>query len=455
MISTAVRPDARIVFGPVLSLMHGGRRSEALERLTDLEAEYQHDTVMLQHIGEQLMHAHQNARAVAVYRRACALNTTNAQAHYNLATALIATGDMEEAESLLDRVIALSPHDYDAYQNRSTLRKQTPDRNHVAGLEALFRDSDRGEVQLGYALAKEYEDLGEWQKSFACLKRGADRRRRHLSYQVSDDLRAMAEIMRVFDAGYFADGRAGFDSSAPIFVMGLPRSGTTLVDRIISSHDSVQSMGEINDLAICLTRLANVAGGGKMNLIKAARAIEPAALGRAYVDQVAGYGLDRMHFIDKTPANYLYVGMIAKALPNARIVHLNRGAMDNGYALYKTLFRMGCPYSYSLDDIGAYMAGHHRLMNHWREVLPGRIIDIAYEAVVDDSEGESRALIAALGLDWQDACLDFHANSSAAATASAAQVRQPIYKTSVELWRRCEEQLQPLAAALRAAGMTL
>ena len=457
MIATASRADVRSVFSPVLDLMHDGRVAEALERLDALESRYHHDAVMLQHIGEHLMHAHQNARAVRVYRRACALLTTNAQALYNLATALIAMGDMNEAEALLDRVIALAPHDYDAYHNRSTLRRQTPGRNHVDELEATLKQggAERGEVQLAYALAKEYEDLGEWDKAFACLKRGADRRKRHLSYAVADDLRAMTEIMRVFDTRYLNDDRAGHDSIAPIFVMGLPRSGTTLVDRIVSSHDTVQSMGEINDFALCLTRLANTAGGGKMNLIAAARQIDPADLGHAYCRSVAGYGLDRVHFIDKTPANYLYAGLIMKALPKARIVHLNRDPMDTGYALYKTLFRMGCPYSYDLGDLGAYMAGHHRLTAHWRGLLPGRIIDIGYEAVVHDTEVQSRALIMALGLDWQDACLDFHSHAGAAATASAAQVRQPVYTTSVGLWQRYDQQLQPLAEALRQNGLTV
>lgn len=457
MISTASRADVRSVFGPVLDLMHDGRVAEALARLDELESLYHHDAVMLQHIGEYLMHAHQNARAVTVYRRASALRPADPQALYNLATALIAMGEMAEAEVLLDRVITLTPHDYDAWHNRSTLRRQTAGNNHVAELEALLNHSlaDRGEVPLAYALAKEYEDLGEWDKSFACLKRGADRRKRHLSYAVADDLRAMTEIMRVFDHAYLSDDRKGDDSAAPIFVMGLPRSGTTLIDRIISSHDTVRSLGEINDFALCLTRLANTAGGGKMNLIAAAARVDPAELGRAYVRSVAGYGLDRMHFIDKTPANYLYVGLIMKALPRARIVHLNRGAMDNGYALYKALFRMGCPYSYDLDDLGAYMAGYHRLMTHWRALGPGRIIDVDYEAVVANTELETRALITALGLDWQDACLDFHSHAGAAATASAAQVRQPVYTTSVGLWQRYERQLQPLAAALRHNGLAL
>ena len=157
--------------------------------------------------------------------------------------------------------------------------------------------------------------------------------------------------------------------------------------------------------------------------------------------------------IDKTPVHNLYIALNARALPNARIVHLRRGAMDSGYALYKTLFRMGCPYSYDLENLAAYILAHRRLMEHWRAVLPGRFLDVDYEALVSDQEAVSRDIIAHCGLDWQDACLRFHENPTPAATASAVQVRQPVHGRSVGLWRRYADQLTPLSAALAAGGL--
>ncbi len=446
--------DLRTLFSPVLEMMQQGRLGAALQDLRDLEAAHRDDAHMLQHIGEYLMLAHQNEEAVQVYRRAANLRPRDPGALYNLAAALTAVGNMKEAEHLLDQVIGFDIHDYDAYQNRSTLRRQTNENNHVEALENLLNGpgAGRGEVQLGYALSKELEDLGEWRKSFHYLKRGADSRRRNLSYDVQADIDTMRAIAGAFDGAWLNDARTGHHSAAPIFVMGLPRSGTTLIDRIISSHDRVQSLGEINDFALTLMRLAQGAAG-KLGLVKAARDIDPAALGAAYVASTQGYGVTKAHFIDKTPANYLYIGLILKSLPDARIVHLRRDAMDNGYALYKALFRMGCPYSYDLSDIGRYMLAHDALMTHWRTIAPGRIIDIGYEDVVADTAGETRRLIAALGLDWQDACLNFHENRSAAATASAAQVRQPVYNTSVGLWRRYEAELAPLAETLRSGGL--
>ncbi|MDI1326202.1 MAG: sulfotransferase [Brevundimonas sp.] len=454
MASLAAEDDAMAALGGISPLIRDGRIGDALSRLVVIEAGAGDDARLLQHLGEHYTHCGKPDAAARCYRRAVALAPDDPGCLYNLSAALIALGQIVEAEALLDRVIALAPHDADAWQNRSTLRRQTPEANHVPGLLKAVEQVRSGpaEVALCYALAKELEDLGDPDHSFAWLKRGADRRRSLLSYRVEADVAAMAEIARVFDTALFDHPPAGCPETGPVFVMGLPRSGTTLVDRIISSHSDVESLGEINDFALALTRLAGAAGG-KGDLIRRSADLDPAALGRAYLDSVAGYGRTRPMFIDKTPANFLYIGLITRALPNARIIHLRRHPLDSGYALYKTLFRMGCPYSYDLEDLAAYMLAHRRLMDHWRAVAPGRILDVDYEALVADQETVSRRIIDHCGLDWQDACLTFHENTAPAATASAAQVRQPIHARSVGLWRRYAGQLEPLAVALRAGGV--
>lgn len=454
MVSLAVRDDVMDELGRVAPLIRGGRVGDALARLAVLEARAGDDARLLQHLGEHYTHCARSADAARCYRRAAALAPDDPRGLYNLATALISLGQASEAEALLDRVIQLDPEDYDAWQNRSTLRRQTQDSNHTAALLGALqkRLTGPGEVAITYALAKEFEDLGEHEASFVWLRRGAERRRSLLSYRVEADVAAMAELERVFHAALFAEPSKGCDEVGPIFVLGLPRSGTTLVDRISSSHTDIQSLGEINDFALALMRLAGPAQG-KNELIQRSAGLDPAALGRAYLDSVAGYGRTTPLFIDKTPANFLYIGLIARALPNARIIHLRRHPMDSGYALYKTLFRMGCPYSYDLADIAAYQLAHRRLMDHWREVLPGRILDIDYERLVSDPETISKRIISHCGLEWQDSCLRFHENSSPSATASAVQVRQPIHGRSVGLWRRYAEQLAPLRAALAAGGI--
>jgi len=392
----------------------------------------------------------QHVDAARCARAAAAVSPDEPAHRYNLATHLVALGEIEEAEAAFDVVIARAPHDYDAYYNRATLRRQTADRNHVDELRRMVRVPHRtpmGPVALHYALAKELEDLGDHKASIEALTVGAEHRRRLMRYDVTGDVTTMAQIATVFDKAYFDRVGAGKDGVGPIFVLGLPRSGTTLVDRILSAHSKVESLGELNDFALSLTTLCR-AEGGKSGLVQAASGLDPSILGEAYRKRAGERTTGSRFFVDKAPANFLYIGLIAAALPDARIVHLQRDPMDNAYSLYKALFRMGYPYSYDFADLAAYMRAKDALMAHWRQVLPGRIIDVRYEDVVADQDSATRRLLGAVGLDFEETCLAFHRNPSPSATHSAAQVRQPLYASSVGLWRRYEEQLEPLAAML-------
>ncbi|MFT3976743.1 MAG: sulfotransferase [Sphingomonas bacterium] len=367
-----------------------------------------------------------------------------------------ALGGLDAAEALFDRVIADRPGDWDAWANRSTLRRATVERNHVVALEAALAESGgdaEARIALGHALAKELEDLGRYDAAFAHLKDAAAARRARLSYRVADDVAAMEAIAATFPADLLRNA-APSEEPGPIFVLGLPRSGTTLVDRILSSHSRVTSLGEIQDFALALIAQARGARD-KGDLIRRSAAMDHAALGHAYRARTAGRAPDAPFAIDKTPLNFLYIGLIALALPEARIVHVRRGAMDGCFAMFKTLFRMGYPFSYDLHDLAAYRIAYERLMAHWRAALPGRMIEIDYEALIADQAGESRRLIEGCGLEWEEACLAFHANPAPVATASAAQVRMPIHDRSVGLWRRYEKGLAPLAVALSAAGIAL
>jgi hypothetical protein len=305
-------------------------------------------------------------------------------------------------------------------------------------------------VPLCYALAKEYEDLGEYDTSFAMLERGASSRRRRMRYEVANDVEIMRRIAASFDAAA-ARRPAAAAKPGPIFVLGLPRSGTTLVDRIVSSHSAVESMGEINDFALALTRLGRVSG--KFELLDASVGIDPAALGNTYLESVGNYGRVTPYFIDKTPSNFLYIGLLRRALPAAPLLHVSRHPVDSCLAMYRTLFRMGYPFTYDLEDLASYYIAYHRLMEHRRSLFPGSITEIHYEALVDDQEVVSRAIVDACGLDWEDTCLEFDRNKAPFATASAAQVRRPIYRDALARWRRFEKHLAPLVRRLDEAGI--
>lgn len=433
-----------------------GQRAAALGIWQALAEERAAPPRLLQDIAQRFTMLGHHHEAERCHARALHLQPDDPQAIYNHATSLIALGRLDQAEAALDRVIALRPDDSDAWYNRATLRKQTAARNHIAALEAQLARVAPGSparVALGYALAKEREDLGDHPRSFAALKEAATTRRRQMRYRVEDDIETMGLIEQAFDAGFFARQHHGHDDERPLFIVGLPRSGTTLVDRILSSHSAIRSRGETSDLVMAL-----VAGAGKVaskaELVERATRLDFAALGQRYCTNLAEDGGARQ--IDKTPVNFLYLGVIAAALPRARVIHLRRNPMDACYAMYKTLFRMAYPFSYDLGDLARYWVGYDRLMAHWKRVVPStQLIEIAYEDLVADQEGQSRRLLEFLGLPWEDACLAFERNPEPSLTASAAQVRQPIYSSSVALWRRYESELAPLRTAFEAAGVRI
>ena len=372
----------------------------------------------------------------------------------NLASSYIAVGELEEAEKLFTKVIRLNPRSAEAWYNRSTLRKQTESDNHIAALERALEKlppGDPGTVALCYALAKEHEDLGKDEASFKYLKRGADGYRAQINYDVNSEIAVMERIETLFDTDYVARVKSAPLRPGPIFVLGLPRSGTTLVDRIISSHDEVSSMSEIPDLAIALTRLVGTSDR-QLSLEKSV-SVSPDELGQSYLASIAGYGPDTPYFIDKTPTNFLYIGLIAKALPGARVIHVKRHPVDSCLSIYRALFRSAYLFSNDLDELARYYIAYDRLMNHWRAIFPDRILDVSYEEIIGNQESVSRALIDHCGLEWQDRCLTFHKNDAPVATASAAQVRSPIYRSALARWRRFETQLEPLITKLRDGGI--
>jgi len=438
------------------SLFDGDVR-RSIEVLEELVSQSFDDHFLLQQIAETYLHCGQHERAGRCYARSVELQPSNPDYIYNLAASRIALGDMKEAETLFKRVIKLNPKDYGAWLNRSSLKKQLPESNHVEQLQYVkthLAEDDPGLIQICYALAKELEDLQRNDESFVYLQEGSVRRHRRLQYEVQDDEEAMSAIADCFNQELLHSQYPSHDTNRPIFILGLPRSGTTLIDRIISSHSHVASLGEHNTLAFALIREAGDTAG-KKELIEKSVDIDFAALGRRYCDGIDGFGDSAPRLVDKTPMNFLYLGLIHLAMPGARIIHMRRKPMDSCYAIYKTLFRAGYPFSYSLQDVGRYYIAYHGLMDHWRKTIPGAFLDVDYEAVIADQEGETRRVLDYCGLEWEDGCLEFHRLKGPAATASAAQVRQPIYSSSVGLWRKYARQLAPFAGKLREHGIEI
>jgi tetratricopeptide (TPR) repeat protein len=436
------------------ALLHCGEVAESRAALTAIEKQAGDDFTCWRRLTGMHFQMGRHRDAARCADAALRLRPEDLGARQAAASAMITLGQLDEAETALNDVIRRAPAESGAYYNRATLRRQTRERNHVDEIRRVLptvRDAGQ-QVPLHYALAKELEDLGEHDESFAELKSGADARRKLLSYRVESDEFAIRTIIEAFDADWAARATEGYEAARPILVLGLPRSGTTLVERILGRHTTVASVGEVNAFAFAVMRIAGPASG-KTELIHRSTLADPAVLGQSYWDALRGYGQEAPRLIDKTPFNLLYLGLLVRAMPQARIVHLRRHPIASCYAMYKTLFQSGYPFSYDLTDIGRYYIGYHRLMEHWRGLLPGSFLDLDYETLVDDQEGTSRSLLEFCDLPWEDACLRFHEDASPTATASAAQVRKPLYRDSRDQWRHYARQLAALAEMLEQAGI--
>jgi tetratricopeptide (TPR) repeat protein len=440
-----------------------GRRDDACRAATAAQRGAGRDALLWDAIGTLYSRANEQARALNAYEQALLLAPDNPHILFNRAAVRRFLGELEGAELDYDRVIELRPDDFEAFRNRSDLRPQTQARNHLAQLENALAQNQaldrwRAATHLHYTLAKEYEDIGNYQRCFDHLQRGAHIRRGHLRYDITTDLATVDWIIQAYPALLEAT-TARCCAVAPIFIVGLPRSGSTLVERILSSHSEVSSAGELTVFALAIVDAVRRRTGGaqlsREQLIAESAHLDFVALGHDYVERARLAGASGDRFIDKMPLNYLYCGMIHRALPNARIVHVSREPMAACYAMYKTLFEDGYPFSYDLTEIGQYYLGYHRLMQHWHDTVPGAMLSLSYEALIADQAGETRRLLEFLGLEWQQACLQFHQNPSPSTTASAAQVRRPIYDSSVSQWRHHRTQLADLSRMLSMAGISV
>lgn len=416
------------------------------------------DAFQLDTVGCVLSQAGLQEQARPAFEKAAMLAPENGQYRYNLASCLRFLGAMHAAEDQFESCIRLDPDHYKAHWALSHLRTQSRERNHMSRLDAVAGKrewSDDARSFLHYALGKEHEDLEEYDRAFRHYAAGAAARRRMVAYDARDSETLVETIMRTFDAKYLASRPGGWTSEEPIFVFGMPRSGTTLVERILSSHTDVSSAGELLNFGIEVKRLTRAETHAFIDelTVRRAAALDPADLGRAYIESTRPVTGGARRFVDKLPFNFLYLGLIARALPGAKLVHVRRAPMDTCFSMFKQRFAAAYDYSYTLEELAAYYGLYWRLMEHWRTVLGARIHEVGYEALVCRQRATTATLLDFCGLEWQDRCLEFHRNDSAVATASASQVREPIHRSSLGKWRKFERHLGPLREALEQGGV--
>lgn len=379
-------------------------------------------------------------RAKGFFRRAVASRGDVPQYLFNLAATERMTGALSEAEAHCNAAIKLDRQYALAHYLRSDLRIQTADQNHIAEMATLIADglTPQSEVMLRFALGKECEDLGLHGRAFDHVEAGCDMHRRSLTY---DHAAAIAEIDRIIATharSWIAAAPTGYASAAPVFVAGLPRTGTTLVERIIASHPEMTSVGETGSFA------------AEMNRAMKAASPDPADMGKRYIDSVTAFRVPpNKRFVDKTLQNYLCCGLIHVALPAAKIILVQRRPMDACWAIYKAHFQGKFQFAYDQIELAEYFLAYRRLSRHWRTTLPAHaLLEISYEDMVANQSAASRRLINFIGLSWHDEVLRFHQSPAPSATASAVQVRRPIYSSSVGKWRNHAGRLAPLRARL-------
>ncbi len=452
------RADYAAQFGRLLALTH--RTSAALIQADRAWATLPDDPMVLDILGVIYTQANAHARAAEVFTRGVSHMPGDARLRFNLAASLTFIGDIDGAEAAYEACLRLQPRYWKAYLSLSQLRRQTREHNHVERWRAMLAQAAgdaEGQLCLNMALEKELDDLGEYPQAFAHLAAGKAAWRSRLDYASARDEAMFQSLIDFFPLDAAAPAE-GCSSEEPIFVFGLPRTGTTLVDRILSSHSRVQSAGELNNFGVALNALARQPTSSLRELVEHLRTqrIDWRALGESYLRSTRPGTGQRPHFVDKLPHNFLYAGFIARAFPRARLICLRRDPVDSCFSNFRQLFHLGSPnydYSYDLLDTGRYYLMFDRLMTHWRHVLPGRILEVAYEDIVQAQEATTRRLLGFCGLPWEEACLHFERNTAPVATASAVQVRSPIYRSSLHRWRRYAGQLQPLCDLLEAGGV--
>jgi tetratricopeptide (TPR) repeat protein len=450
--------DAAALIQRGQQLVRCGRRREALGFAAQAEQLELDRPELLDGLGTLLTHCEEPARALPLFARAVRGAPDHPGFRYNLAMAQRMTGDIEAAEENLDAVLAARPDDGEAYNARSGLRRQTPEHNHVGELEAVHGrlGRHRAAIPVAFALAKELEDLGDYSRAFAWLSSACTRYRAALRYDVGEDVAVMEALLASHTAASFATRPAGFESEECIFIVGLPRSGTTLVERILGSHTQVYPAGELDAFpSVCIAAVAQRTSRpvNKLEFVHRALELDFRQLGSAYIDASRPRTASTPRFTDKLPLNYLYAGLINAALPRARFVALRRHPVDSCYAMYKTLFAAAYPFTYDLMDLARYYVAWDRLMRHWRELIGRAWLEVSYEELIADLEGVSRRIIVHCGLEWEERCLSFHRNPAAVTSASAVQVRRPLYADSVGRWQAYARDLGPLARYLKENGV--
>ena len=405
--------------------------------------------------------------AVAGCESALALRPDLAAAHFHMGVALETLGRLEGSRKAYAAAVSYAPRTTRYHLSLAEAKRFSADDPQLVALEGLAREigslPKEEQMHLHFALGKAYGDVGRRELAFHHLLEGNALKRQQVAYHEEQSLGLFDRTRAVFSAELMRE-KAGFGepSSVPIFILGMPRSGTTLIEQILASHPRVYGAGELPAFDRAVTALGSDGPAISFpEIVPSLTGAQLRQLGKSYLANVAAIAPEAARITDKMPANFRYVGLIHLALPNARIIHTQRDPIDTCLSCFSKLFAGDQPFAYDLRELGRYYRAYEQVMAHWRAVLPpGVMLEVRYEDVVADLESQARRIIAHAGLEWDDACLAFYKTQRPVQTASASQVRQPIYATSVGRWVPYRHLIQPLLGILqpqnggREAGAT-
>ncbi|UTA47394.1 sulfotransferase [Simiduia sp. 21SJ11W-1] len=446
-------------------LVRTGEHRQAVQLVNIALPDVQQSGYLLDLAGSVLTHVGCHQRALALYRQAVALCPGRADFLSNLSACALFNGEMDVARTSLEQGLALNPNDARAWWQLSRLKQTNP--HDIISQISRLQPHWQNPLDLAYghyALGKLYEDEGNWGEAATAYQAAALHARKVVpGYNKALETALVDAIIEKHTGQWLAAASAsnasndGSTSAAfePLFIVGLPRTGTTLVDTILTSHTKVSGAGELQFFGLGVKKLSGIAGADLISaqIMAQATQIDPGALADFYWRESAYLEPQGALRTDKLPGNTYYLGLIAKAFPKGKIVHVKRDPLDACFAIYKQLFAGAYPFSYAMDELAHYYVNYHRLMNHWRSVLGERLVEVQYEHLVANPKQEISQLLARLGLDFEEACLNFHQQKHTVATASAAQVREKPHARSVGRWRHFEELMRPVKEELARANI--
>ena len=429
------------------------RHEEAVAHYRAALAEQPKFPAALNNLGNSLDALVRPAEALEVFEWLLVLEPDNAWANFGAGNAHRILGHLDDARRFYERALALAPGITTFHRAVVEAKRFREDDPQLAVMEDLAQHitslSENEQIELHFALAKAYDDIALYSPAFEHLQSGNALKRRMVIYDEAAQLGALRNIEKTFTTELIAARRgAGNPSDLPIFIVGMPRSGTTLVEQILASHPRVVGAGELMDMFDLVA--ADEAGARYPFDVSSLSDEQLRRFGDKYVSRLRSHAPLADRITDKLPANFSFAGLIHLALPNAHIIHLRRNPVDTCFSCYANLFPHGLEFTYELGELGRHYRAYESLMDHWRAVLPeGAMLEVRYENLVADFETQARRIVEYCGLEWDEHCLSFHETKRAVRTASAGQVRRPLFSTSIGRWRPYKEMLRSLLDALQ------